>query len=519
MPEAQIGMPMGRLLQGRFLLVGFLPPFAAVFFVWLLLLAGAPGRAPHGTDALRRVSELTLGDFFLLVTVVTFVAVVLAPLQLATVRLLEGTGWPGWLARPALRRQQRRYARQLAVLRSAEERLNRVFTESARTGESMAAASQQGVLRRADEAEETLRRRFPHGAHHLRPTGLGNILAAMESEAGRPYGLDAATAWPRLYPVLGDQVRAVVDDRRDLLDAGARTCVCFTLASLVTLGLLIPHGGLTALLALAPAAVAWLSYTGAQHSAMAYARGVHVAFELHRFDLYTALRLPLPDDRQEERDMNERLCLEWRQGVPLDENRGPNERLAQYHHPGRQSIDAETLGLVGEQVRRALVPPAPVSFTGVLGAGIVGAAAEPEPDGTPQWRLTAGTTHTLRTVVATGRMAHRDPAEAEGRLPAGSAVRTVAVTGGRRATEVDLDMEIDAAFLQVAEPGHSFRCRTDSDLVVYETELAPETAGEYDLRVALYSAGRLVQAVIATVRAVDPDTAQDAGPDLAKDPR
>ncbi len=48
----------------------------------------------------------------------------------------------------------------------------------------------------------------------LRPTLPGNVLAAVESRAGEPYGLDAVVAWPRLYPLLGEGVKAVVDDRR-----------------------------------------------------------------------------------------------------------------------------------------------------------------------------------------------------------------------------------------------------------------------------------------------------------------
>ena len=46
--------------------------------------------------------------------------------------------------------------------------------------------------------------------HLVRATGLGNALAAMEDSAGAAYGLDAVVAWPRLYPLLGDKVRAVV---------------------------------------------------------------------------------------------------------------------------------------------------------------------------------------------------------------------------------------------------------------------------------------------------------------------
>jgi len=68
--------------------------------------------------------------------------------------------------------------------------------------------------------------------HPLQPTKLGNVLAAMQDSAGRPYGFDAVTAWPRLYPVLSEQCRTLVDDRRDTLDASVRLAATMTVTAL-----------------------------------------------------------------------------------------------------------------------------------------------------------------------------------------------------------------------------------------------------------------------------------------------
>ena len=71
------------------------------------------------------------------------------------------------------------------------------------------------------------------------------------------------------------------------------------------------------MLALVPLAVAALAYNAAVQAALAYAETVHVAFDLHRGDLLTALRIDLPGQQDAERTLNEQWCDHWRQGIPL----------------------------------------------------------------------------------------------------------------------------------------------------------------------------------------------------------
>ncbi|MEK8170989.1 hypothetical protein NKH77_19845 [Streptomyces sp. M19] len=59
------------------------------------------------------------------------------------------------------------------------------------------------AVQRAGAAAARLRRRFPLPDHLVRPTALGNVLAALRDTAGHDRGWDAAVAWPWLYPVLG----------------------------------------------------------------------------------------------------------------------------------------------------------------------------------------------------------------------------------------------------------------------------------------------------------------------------
>jgi hypothetical protein len=128
--------------------------------------------------------------------------------------------------------------------------------------------------------------------------------------------MDAAVTWPRLYPVLGDPARAVVDDRRDSMDASARMTVVMAATATVGAGLLL-RTGLWLLLALIPAGLAVLAYVAAAQAALAYGEAVRVAFDLHRFDLLKALHIELPEGPVQERVTFTALSDFWRQGKPL----------------------------------------------------------------------------------------------------------------------------------------------------------------------------------------------------------
>jgi hypothetical protein len=297
--------PADASFGGRFYLVGYLPTYAAALFLLVLVWAGAPGwsgRKDHQlsfTTAWATASHLSLGEVVLLALAVALVAVVLQPLQLAMVGLAEGS-WPTcpgarW-ARQRQRSRRNRLAREQQLPKGAE--------------------SDNEAVQRAGAAGGQLRRRFPAPDHLLRPTALGNVLAAMTDRAGRAYGLDAVTAWPRLYPVLGEQVKSLVDDRRDALDAAVRMAATMTVTAIVSLALLL-QASWWILLALIPLSIAILAYNAAVQAALAYSEIVHVAFDLHRADLLTALRMELPRQQDTERTLNGHWCDLWRQGIPL----------------------------------------------------------------------------------------------------------------------------------------------------------------------------------------------------------
>jgi hypothetical protein len=300
--------PLGGGFSARFLAVSYLPTAAAAAFPLALVWAGAPESPPRWNDAWATAANLGLGEVVALGLGLTLAAMLTMPLQLALVRFLEGY-WPAaWsplsrLCRASQRARRRRIA--------AAARLPDTTTQPS------AAEVQAAGL-----AGTRLKRLFPP-EQHLRPTALGNALAAAEHRAGAPYGWDAVVAWPRLYPLLRDQVRVVVDDRRDTLDATARLAVMGALSTIGSV-LLLLRGGPWLCLALAPAAVSWLAYLGAIRTAVAYGEAIDIAFDLDRFTLITALHLSLPTDNAAERALAEELCLSWRQGVT---------EIRTYHHP------------------------------------------------------------------------------------------------------------------------------------------------------------------------------------------
>jgi hypothetical protein len=287
-------------LASRFFRTGYLPTYAGAMFVLVVVWAGAPGSSVSFGRAWRIAAALGVAEVLLIVVCVTVAAVLFQPLQLAMVRVLEG-GWPAGLGTGVGLALQRRRKRWLAAAARLPD------------GPGEPAAE---VVQRAGIAAARLRRRYPLPDHLVRPTALGNVLSAAEDTAGREYGWDAVVAWPRLYTVLGDRTRALVDDRRDALDGAVRLSVTGGVVALLTFVLLL-RASWWVTLALAPLAVAVLAYLGAVHTAMAYGEAVHTAFDMHRFDLLSALHLPLPANQGEERAQAVALCDWWRQGVPV----------------------------------------------------------------------------------------------------------------------------------------------------------------------------------------------------------
>jgi hypothetical protein len=312
----------------RFRFVSLLPVAMLTLYVLALAWSGAPARAPSIGRVATHAKTVAGWQAFLLAVAIVAVALIAEPLQVTLVRLLEGYWGQSRVGRMLA-------APGIAVHRRRRERLDRAHR---RTGGAPAAAAGSRSVAYREEAARKLRAYPPEPG--ILPTMLGNILRSAEHRAGSRYGLDAIIAWPRLYPLLSDKVTAVLRDLRDQLDLVARFCVVFAIAAVVSAGFLATHGWWLAV-TLVPLGGALLSYRAALAAAAAYGQAVEAAVDLHRFDLLTALHLPLPAGLRGEVAANQELTRFLRQPdeylYALSHGRGPD---ITYRHPATAGAPA-----------------------------------------------------------------------------------------------------------------------------------------------------------------------------------
>ncbi|CAN3977419.1 hypothetical protein [Kitasatospora purpeofusca] len=298
-------MPPGLLQDHgrRFSITGTLPTLAVLLTVLAELASGAPSHMPSRERLVGSLESLVPGEWVLLFLGVTVAALVLQPLQRQLVRWLEGyplmRGPGAVLGRALVARWRRRWERLDALQQRVDPRPADL--------PAMAAAAARLA-------------RLPRSPDRLMPTGLGNTLRAAEDRPADTYGLDAVAAWPELYTLLPESTATLVDDARDQLDTTCRMAAALALMGGLS-AVILPPSRWT-LLAVAFLLASVLTYRSAIGAAEGYGRLVNAAVNLHRFDLLTAFRLPLPADPAEERDRFRALSNHLRQGLPVT---GPYE--------------------------------------------------------------------------------------------------------------------------------------------------------------------------------------------------
>lgn len=293
-----------RNLGARFNLVNLLPSTVPVVVVLTIVWSGAPQHAPRLSRALEQAKSLGAVQALLLAFGVMVFALLTQPLQRSLVRTLEGywlenPRWPVWAHRLGTGGQRRRYR----ALSNIASRQATPLGEDASDRAAERAAEEQ---RRTSRAAFRRSRRFP-AEGRLLATALGNALRAAEDDAGQRYGLETVLVWPSLYTVLGDKARAVVDDQRTQLDVAARFSATLTVTAALAAGLLYRFPAWAVGAGLGLLALARLSYLAAVSAATAYGEGLRMAFDLHRFDLLSAMHLLLPDTSDAEEAANRTL--------------------------------------------------------------------------------------------------------------------------------------------------------------------------------------------------------------------
>lgn len=327
------------------ILIGILPSALLVLFIASLIWSGAPNVQPDLNLLVDKVNRLNGVEIALLVVSVITASLIFQPLQLALVRILEGY-WQGSLfgntlskVGVALHRRQRNKLENARIVKNSSRRQRNRFISLIRRNSQPEPApiraengskSTTEQTERANRAAWLLQRYYPV-EDHLQPTTLGNILRASEDAVADKYGLNAVVVWPRLYPLLSDKLVNILTDQRNQLDIAVRFCAVFLLAALVS-ALLLYQYGWWMLVPLICLLLAWASYRAAISAALVYGDTVQTAFDLHRFDLLTALHLQLPLDRDSEKSENEKLSTFLLEG---------GEWKFQYVHPPPRSKERQ----------------------------------------------------------------------------------------------------------------------------------------------------------------------------------
>lgn len=290
------GAAAGKLAE-RLLATGL---SASVY--WLaMLMAWALGHAHPRTalaEMLRSVGAMRTGEQFALLLLVLVglggSALLVRQLTLPALRFLEGY-WPAVLAPLGewLReRHQRHREAGSAAWRTLHDRL--VADPSAPTQPPLNATER---LRYAQLDMEL--RWSPRQPALMMPTPVGNILRAAEAEPWHKYGLDAVLLWPHLWTVLPDTLR------QDLSAARQRLNQAVAAGMWCLLVLPAMYWTLWALLALPAAGYAWGRLL--PRTCFDYGILLQASFDLHRHELYRALRHPLPADAAAEQAAGRRL--------------------------------------------------------------------------------------------------------------------------------------------------------------------------------------------------------------------
>ncbi|MFJ7967208.1 hypothetical protein [Streptomyces sp. NPDC096324] len=288
---------VGKLVE-RWLATGLA---AAVY--WLALSAlwvlGSADARAEASGRLRDLARLNAGEQVVLLLVGLVVlagsGLVMAQLTLPVLRLLEGY-WPRW-ADPLSRRLCERHGRRWDVCDAEADALMRRHLGVADADGLVGPPLDHDERLRLTRLEEQLR--WMPARDRMLPTRLGNSMRAAEGRPLHHYGLDAVVLWPHLWSVLPDTLRLDLAAARRHVDG------------LVAAGLwglfLLPAAVRTpwALLGLPFACVMWCgALPGACRE---FGVLIRTAFDLHRWDLYRALRHPVPLDAASEVAAGERL--------------------------------------------------------------------------------------------------------------------------------------------------------------------------------------------------------------------
>ena len=333
----------------RFSLLNVLPATVVVTAVAALARAGA--YSPNGPVQFERVlpeSKRAVLAIALAGMAALLCGILLRPFETALVQLLEGY-WvsPSPIAGlvPAAVERHRRRRDDAKIMAEFPLALpppgaNPTLQELAQRDRMFSR-----VVRMKSRAEYT-RDSYPTddrlAANHLEaatrrtdlmPTLLGNVLRRGERVAGDRYGLDMMVVYPRLYPYISERLEGAVSRQFELITSTASLSISFGLLSVATTPLLA-RLDLWSAAPLLAGALCLLAYRGATAASRGHARLLATVFDLHRFDLTAAMHYELPENPQDEYQLNKAITEFLMPGSVAPLSQVGDLRSKDFKHPG-----------------------------------------------------------------------------------------------------------------------------------------------------------------------------------------
>ncbi|MEJ8636450.1 hypothetical protein [Streptomyces sp. MS2.AVA.5] len=332
----------------RFSLLNVLPATVVVTTVTVLVRAGA--YSPGGPVRFERVlpeGERDAVALALFGLAALLCGILVRPFETALVQLLEGY-WasPSPLAPLSRAAQERHRRRRDDAKILAATPVSQPAPAGGATLRDMAHEDRRSSRARRRRARaESVRDAYPDDGRlldenlkrgttetDLMPTLLGNVLKRGERLAGDRYGLDMMVVFPRVYPCISERLHTALARQFELITSTASLSISFALLSLATTPL-VARLDVWSAVPFAAAAVSVLAYRGAVAASHGHGRLLATVFDVHRFDLATAMHYDPGETAQEQHELNVNITEFLRPGstLPLREEPGLGGRA--FKHP------------------------------------------------------------------------------------------------------------------------------------------------------------------------------------------
>jgi hypothetical protein len=342
MTDLMSGSSAGVGDKTRFQLVNAVPAALLGLFIATLVASGAYSRRAATPAGLVHAVSHDPGWAAFIGFAILVGGLVLRPFQIALVQILEGY-WGDWVlarffAAVSIEQHRRRVDTMTVVSDAEAPRPSNLSLHAA-----VRAAQHRRRVGRISGRAKHLLRAYPAGRgdvgaagfdDRLMPTMLGNLLRNAEDTAGDRYGLDMPTVYERMYPSIAEgRLGPVISQNLDVIDTTSALCVMTAVATVASLPL-IPRLDWWSYVPLATALLSVACYKGALRAARRHAKHLATAFDLHRFDLMTALHWKPAHDPQSEYELNRQLTEFLAHRIPLKEYGLLGRRAFTHQTPG-----------------------------------------------------------------------------------------------------------------------------------------------------------------------------------------